>query len=135
MGSSRRKRPSLSRSPNGRFSMAFQSLVISLMTRDGVLILMTIFSFNENNLCSKFYSIHWCRGTSSVNGFGFDSSVDNYWIYQPFRLNKYFGKIWRKLKMHRAKASMIAPLWTSRTRWHLIAHDATHLSEFIVDWM
>ena len=30
------------------------------------------FSANENNYCSKFYSIHWCRGTSDVSICGLD---------------------------------------------------------------
>jgi hypothetical protein len=48
------------------------------------------FSTNENNHCSKFYFLHWCRGTSGVNGFVFDWSLDNCWIHAPFRL---IGKI------------------------------------------
>jgi hypothetical protein len=31
-----------------------------------------LFSSNENNLCERFYSFHWCRQTSGVNAFGFD---------------------------------------------------------------
>jgi len=30
------------------------------------------FSTNENNHCSRFYSLHWDRGTSGVNGLVFD---------------------------------------------------------------
>ena len=30
-----------------------------------------LFSSNGNNLCEKFYSIHWCRMTSGVNAFGY----------------------------------------------------------------
>ena len=45
-----------------------------------------MFSSNENNLCSKFYSLHWCRGTSGVNCFGFDWSTDNCRIHPPFRV-------------------------------------------------
>ena len=91
-----------------------------------------MFSSNENNLCSKFYSLHWCRGTSGVNCFGFDWSIDNGWIHPPFRV---IGKIWRKLKMHGSKATIIVPLWTSATWWHLVAPDSVHLSKFVVDWL
>jgi hypothetical protein len=90
------------------------------------------FSSNENNHCSKFYSLHWCRGTSGVNSFVFDWSADIYWIHAPFRL---IGKIWRKLSDQRAKATIIVPIWTSSTWWHLIAPDAIHLSNHVVDWM
>jgi hypothetical protein len=31
--------------------------------------------------------------------------------------------------------SIIAPLWTSATWWHLIAPDAIQLSKFVIDWM
>jgi len=85
-----------------------------------------------NNHRSMIYSLHWCRGTSGVNGFGFDWSFDNCWIHAPFRL---IGKIWRKLKEQGARATIIVPRWTSTTWWHLIAPDAIHLSKFIVDWM
>ena len=65
------------------------------------------FSSNENNQCQKFYSLHWCRGTSGVNGFVFDWSMDNSWIHAPFRL---IGRIWRKLSDQGAKATIIVPL-------------------------
>jgi hypothetical protein len=90
------------------------------------------FSTNENNNCSKFYSLYWCRGTSGVNGFGFDSSFDNCWIHAPFR---HIGKIWRELKEQGTRATIIVPLWTSATWRQLIAPGAIHLSEFMVDWM
>jgi hypothetical protein len=81
------------------------------------------FSSNENNQCPKFYSLHWCRGTAGVNGFVFDWSANNCWIHAPFRL---IGKIWRKLGNQGAKATIIVPLWTSATWWHLIAPDAIY---------
>jgi hypothetical protein len=90
------------------------------------------FSCNENNDCPKFYSLHWCRGTSGVNSFVFDWSLDNCWIHAPFRI---IGKIWRKLSDQRAKATIIAPLWTSSIWWHLIVPDAIYLSNHVVDWM
>ncbi len=31
--------------------------------------------------------------------------------------------------------AIMAPLWTSATWWHLIAPDAFHFSEFVVDWV
>ncbi len=33
------------------------------------------------------------------------------------------------------KATINAPLWTSATWGHLIAPNALHLSEFVVDWI
>ena len=89
------------------------------------------FSSNENNQCQKFYSLHWCRGTSGVNGFVFDWSLDNSWIHAPFRL---IGKIWRKHSDQGAIATIIVPLWTSATWWHLVAPDAIHLSKHVIDW-
>jgi hypothetical protein len=68
-----------------------------------------------------------------INGFGFDWSLDNCLVHAPFRL---MGKIWRKLKEQGARATIIiVPLWTSATLWHLIALDAIHLYEYVVDWM
>ncbi len=66
-----------------------------------------LFSLNENNLCSKFYSLHWCRGTSWVNCFGFNWGVDNCWIHPSFKI---IGKILRKIKMHGSKGHYYCPL-------------------------
>ncbi len=33
------------------------------------------------------------------------------------------------------KATIIVPLWTSATWWHLIAPNAFHLSEYVIDWV
>ena len=62
----------------------------------------------------------------------FDWSLDNCWIHAPLRL---IGKIWRKLSDQKAKATIIIPIWSSSTWWHLIAPDAIHLSKHVVDWM
>jgi hypothetical protein len=91
-----------------------------------------LFSSSSNNLCDKFYSLHWCRGTSGVNAFGFDWGSDICWINAPFRL---IGKVWRKLMAQQVKATLIVPYWTSATWWHLVAPDAMHLSNSIVDWL
>jgi hypothetical protein len=91
-----------------------------------------LFSSNNNNLCSKFYSIHWCRDMSGVDCSGFDWSDENCWIHPPFRI---IGKVWRKLMKHGSKATIIIPLWTSSTWWHLIAPDSVHLSNYVVDWL
>jgi len=91
-----------------------------------------LFSYNENNICSKLYSLHWCRRSSCVDCFGFNWGIDNCWIHPPYRK---IGKIWRKLKMHGSMATIIILFWTSATWWHLIAPDSTHLSNFIVDWL
>ena len=31
-----------------------------------------LFSSNENNLCDRFYSLHWCRGSGGVQAFAYD---------------------------------------------------------------
>ncbi len=31
-----------------------------------------LFASGANNQCEKFYSLHWCRGTASVNAFAFN---------------------------------------------------------------
>ena len=36
-----------------------------------------LFSSGANNMCAKFFSLHWCRGTTSVNAFGQVWSGDN----------------------------------------------------------
>jgi len=71
-----------------------------------------LFSSNENNLCERFFSFHWCRLTFGVNAFGFDWSKDNCWVKAPFRLIR---KVWRKLVTQNAKATIIVPLLISTT--------------------
>ena len=83
-------------------------------------------------ICSKFNFVHRCRGTSGINGFGFDRRLDIFWIRVPFRL---IGKIWSKFREQGAKATSIFPPWTSSTWWHLIAPDAMHFSIFLIDWI
>ncbi len=58
--------------------------ISTCLTIVGVHILATYFSSNENNLCSKFFSLHWCRGTSGINCFGFNWGVDNWRIHLSF---------------------------------------------------
>jgi hypothetical protein len=70
------------------------------------------FSTIENSHCSKFHSIHWCRGTSKVNDFGLVWSFDSCWVHAPFRI---IGKNWRKLKEQGSIATIIVPLWTLAT--------------------
>jgi hypothetical protein len=31
-----------------------------------------LFASNANNLCGRFYSLHWCIGTGGVNAFAYD---------------------------------------------------------------
>jgi hypothetical protein len=33
---------------------------------------------NANNPCTKFFSLHWCRGSSGINAFGHEWSGENY---------------------------------------------------------
>ena len=29
-----------------------------------------LFASNANNQCARFFSLHWCRGSSGINAFG-----------------------------------------------------------------
>ena len=93
---------------------------------------MDLFASSDNNQCGKFYSLHWCRGTAGVNAFGFLWIGENCWINAPYRV---IGRVWRSLLEQGAVATILVPLWQSATWWLLIAPDAIHLSEFVVDWM
>ena len=33
-----------------------------------------LFASNANNMCAKFFSLHWCRGSSGINAFGHEWS-------------------------------------------------------------
>ena len=62
----------------------------------------------------------------------FDWNLDIFWVHAPFYL---IGKIWRKLREQKAIATLIVPFWTSATLEHLIAPDAKHFSELVIDCM
>ena len=91
-----------------------------------------LFASSRNALCRRFFSLHWCPGTAGVNAFAYDWSMENPWINAPFRL---IGRVWRTLASLQASATLVAPFWQSATWWRLLAPDASHLSEFVVDWV
>ena len=117
---------SSTRSPSGQSQTItlFLVLTLSFWIVNGDRTLAIFPQLGRIIIFKKFYYVHWCRGTSGMNIFGFDWSLDNCWIHAPFR---FIGKIWRKLKEQRAKPTIIFPLWTSSTWWHLTAPDAIHL--------
>ena len=45
------------------------------------------------------------------------------------------GKIWRTLREQEATATILVPLWDSATWWLLVAPDAVHLSDAVLDWV
>jgi hypothetical protein len=89
-----------------------------------------VFAFDNMNHCGKFYSLHWCRGTSGVNTFSCDWSKDTNWVYAPYRA---IERAWRTLLSQGAHATMLIPLWDSAKWWHLVAPDRVHLSDKVVD--
>jgi hypothetical protein len=91
-----------------------------------------LFSSGTNNQCSRFYSLHWCRGTAGVNAFAFDWSGESAWVHCPYRM---IGRVWRKLRHDGAAASVLVPRWESATWWGLVLPDAAHFSEEVVDWV
>jgi hypothetical protein len=51
-----------------------------------------LFASSDN---ARFYSLHWCRGTTGVNAFGFPWSGENCWANAPY---KAIGRVWRALR-------------------------------------
>ncbi len=45
-----------------------------------------MFASNANNLCERFYSLHWCRGTGGVNAFAYNWGGETAWIHSPYRM-------------------------------------------------
>jgi hypothetical protein len=89
-----------------------------------------LFASSANNLCSRFYSLHWCRGSGGVNAFAYNWSGETAWIHCPYRM---VGRVWRKLEHDGAIATMLIPLWESATWWRLVAPDVAHFVEAVVD--
>jgi hypothetical protein len=47
----------------------------------------------------------------------------------------WIGRVWRKLSHERVEATIIVPFWVSSTWVGLVAHDADHLANGVVDWV
>ncbi len=91
-----------------------------------------LFASNANNMCAKFFSLHWCRGSSGINAFGHEWSGVNCWIRGPCNL---VGKVWKTLQDQKGTASMLIPFWKSAPWWQLVCPDACHFAECVVDWV
>ena len=91
-----------------------------------------LFASSRTTHCTRFYSRHWCPGTSGINAFAYDWTHENPWINAPFRL---IGYILRRLRDSLATATLILPVWWSAPWWHLLAPDSTHLADYVVDWL
>ena len=90
-------------------------------------------SSNENNLCDRFYSLHWYRGSGGVQSFAYDWGGEVAWIHCPYRM---VGRVWRKLQHDGVIiATMLIPSWESATRWRLVVPDEVHFDEAVVDWV
>ncbi len=74
--------------------------------------LWDVFASSDNAQCEKFYFLHWCRGISGVNAFGFPWSGENFWVNAPY---KAIGRMWRALREQQAVANMLVPMWKSST--------------------
>jgi hypothetical protein len=90
------------------------------------------FGTHLNRLCPRFFSRHWCPGTSGVDSFAFSWFEEVGWINPPFSL---IGRVFRKLQRERAVATLVVPVWRGRSWWPLIAPDGTHLDSHTVDWV
>ncbi len=96
----------------------------------GVRSLASYFHLARTTFVPNFTRFIGVEELPGVNCFGFNWGVDNCWIHPPFRT---MGKVWRKLKTHGSNATIIVPLWTLATWWHLIALDSVHLSNSVID--
>ena len=92
-----------------------------------------MFSSNENKLCDRLYSMHWCRGSGGVQAFAYDWSGEIAWIHCPYMM--LVGRVWRKLQYDGIIATILIPSWESATWWRLVVPDAVHFDEAVVDWV
>jgi hypothetical protein len=93
---------------------------------------MDLFISSGNARCEKFYSLHWCRGSTGVNAFGFPWSGETCWANVPY---KTIGRLRRALREQQTIATLLIPMWESSTWWHLVVPDGPHLFEYVVDWV
>jgi len=65
-----------------------------------------LFASGANNQCSRFYSLHGCRGSAGCDAFAFDWSGEIAWANCPYRM---LGRVWRKLRQDGATATLLVP--------------------------
>ena len=91
---------------------------------------MDLFASNANNLCGRFDSLHWCRGTRGENVFAYKWGGETAWIHCPYRT---VGRVRQKLQHDGGVATMLISLWKSSTLWRLVVPEAAHFYEAVVD--
>jgi hypothetical protein len=89
-----------------------------------------LFASGENNQCDRFYSLHWCRGSAGCDAFAFSWGGEVAWVSCPYQM---IGRVWRKLSQELVEATIIVPFWVSSTWWGLVAPDADHLANGVVN--
>ena len=91
-----------------------------------------LFASNANNQCARFFSLHWCMGSSGINAFGQLWVGENCWVNGPFNL---IGNVWKSLREQMGTTSVLIPIWESAPWWHLVCPNASRLSDSVVDWL
>ncbi len=91
------------------------------------------FASDLNALFPRFFSRFYCPGCEGIDSFGahWGHEGDNNWINPPFGL---IGRVLRKLRADRARATVVIHVWPSRPWWHLVAADGLHMSDVVVGW-
>ena len=79
----------------------------------------------------KFNSKYYQPGTSGVDAFNHDWSIEN-WLCPPVYLTV---KVVNHLKLCKASGTVVVPLWRSVHFWTIICDDGVHFSNFVHGWL
>ncbi len=84
-----------------------------------------LFASHTNHLVARYYTRYYTPGTAGVDAFRFRWR-GNSWCNPPFSL---IGRVWRHAEACRARLTLIAPYWVSKSWWHrLVAGSTTHFA-------
>ena len=85
-----------------------------------------------NAKCLRFNSRFWNPGCEGVDAFTQNWQGENNWLVP---LPSQIIKVWRHLRLCKAKGALIIPLWKGALFWPCVCPDGVHLAKCVLDWV
>lgn len=85
-----------------------------------------------NTKCLRFNSRFWNPGCEGVDAFTQNWQGENNWLVPP---PSQIIRVWRHLKLCKAKGTLIIPLWKGALFWPCLCPDGVHLAKCVLDWV
>jgi hypothetical protein len=92
-----------------------------------------IFASNLTHKLDKFYSKHWCDGSSGVDAFAYHWGAEYSWVVPPPQLT---GKVICHMKTCKAVGVLVVPKWCSAAYWPMLhnGHDYVQGIRLLIEY-